>query len=112
MPGARIVSTVVTFYSVCLAWGVFRAEDTSDGWTVLKSLIFLHNPSASMGLHGSALIVFVGLAVVHDLVRRSSVEHVLKRLPATWFAAAYGVAAGIALSFASVEYVPFIYFQF
>jgi alginate O-acetyltransferase complex protein AlgI len=89
----------------------FRAQSIPEALDVGAAFAFL-GTSGTESVHALALLWLVPLLAVHVLARRRDLPELAGRLPAPAFAAAYGVLGGLAVSFARIDYRPFIYFQF
>jgi len=111
-PLARACGVLVTFHAVCFCWLFFRAKSLDDAWLVLERLATFStfHPNLDPRLLG---VLSVGL-----------ISHYV---PEPWYARLLGGFAGLpalaqaavllvlALSvreMASLEAVPFVYFQF
>jgi hypothetical protein len=96
---------------VNLAWIFFRAEDLGEAMTITGSYALLidNGPrELGAGLLGLLLV----LAVLHVAGFVSRTTSWWDRLPGWAFAAAFGLAAALALSLIHPAAQPFIYFQF
>ncbi len=107
------VLAMVTFVLVTVTWVFFRAQDFTNSFHLL-SLMAL--PTFKHALINRADIVCVlvttfGLLTVHWLLRDSSLEHAVDRLP--WWARSLGLAGLMTcLVLAPGDDRAFIYFQF
>ncbi|MEX1312310.1 MAG: MBOAT family O-acyltransferase [Candidatus Sulfomarinibacteraceae bacterium] len=100
-----------TMWWVNLAWIFFRAADLGDAVSIARSYILLVD-NGPRELGPGLLWLLVALLVLHltgFLSRRSSWW---RALPGWAFAAAWGLAAALALSLIHPAAQPFIYFQF
>jgi alginate O-acetyltransferase complex protein AlgI len=110
-PLTSALSPLLTFYWVCLGWILFRSESFSSAWATMESFVLLQSPGPrelSSLNYGLILI----LAIVHWASQSQLLADVDRRLPDWAFAVVYGAAAAATLSFVSIRYTPFIYFQF
>ena len=120
----RLLTTLLTFYFVCICWIFFRAADLTQPMTgddfarashVLRAFLGLGvaNPAGALqSLDARLLGVFVGLAFVHWLNFRGVFSHWWRKCPEPLFAAAYGSATALVILVIPTKYAPFIYFQF
>jgi alginate O-acetyltransferase complex protein AlgI len=111
MPG-RVVSVLVVFHLVCLAWVFFRSEDFETAWAYLGQML-AWQPGMERVTPFALLLVALGLAL-----------HAIPRATTRWAAAALepwprwalGVLSGVvvvAIDALGPEGVaPFIYFRF
>ena len=109
----RVVSTVVVFHFVCLAWIFFRAEDFTVAWLYLAGLA----QGWSQGLQqaGPAMLALIAIGMAGQFTPVRPFEPIARRLQGApaWglgLAAGLGVAAINALGPEGVA--PFIYFRF
>lgn len=110
-PGARLLATALTAYTVCCAWILFRAPSFGHAFTLLESFVSLRSPG-TLRLDPWLFALVAALAAVHALAHRGGFERRLARIPDPVFATAFGIAAALALSFVPLRSTPFIYFQF
>lgn len=108
---ARVLGTGLTFYTVCCAWILFRAESFADAAVLLEAFVLLRT-DGTMALDPALFGGFAALAVVHWLSSLRLGERLLAAVPDRLFAAGYGAAAALALAFVEMRAEPFIYFQF
>jgi alginate O-acetyltransferase complex protein AlgI len=101
----------LTFVFVCLCWIFFRAEDLATAWGVTRVLLFL-GPGGPQQLELLVFLPLAALALAHLVVWRRWLAGWWTRPPAWGFAVAYGVLVGLCLPFVSIDFTPFIYFQF
>jgi alginate O-acetyltransferase complex protein AlgI len=106
-----ILSTLATFYFVCICWAWFRAPDFHTAILVTKSLVLFHS-AGNKGLAHWLLLLFAVLAFIHWLNSRKTFAHWWRRPPEWLFAPAYGAAFATALLFVPQHYSAFIYFRF
>ena len=98
-------------YFLFINWIVFRAVGWDECIEMLRIFFFL-DAGGMRTLELSWMLVFVAFAVVHIGFRYGWWERLFGRASDWTYAAAYGVAAALALLFMATEYQPFIYFQF
>ncbi len=110
--GRSVISLVITFHVVCLAWILFRSATFGDAITYLASLGNFAVPMEALTPFLAGLVVF-GLAL--NALPSRAIEGLAKglaRVPAPI------AALGLAAMFLAVEAMrpsgvaPFIYFQF
>jgi alginate O-acetyltransferase complex protein AlgI len=106
-----LLSTLATFYFVCICWAWFRAPDFHTAILVTKSLVLFHS-AGNKGLAHWLLVLFAVLAFIHCLNSRKTFAHWWRRPPEWLFAPAYGAAFATALLFVPQHYSAFIYFRF
>ncbi len=108
----RAVAVTFTFHYVCLAWVFFRAPDFGAAVEVLRQIAEFSGGAANLTAH---LVGVMAIGACTHFWPKRGYEALVSgfaRLHWAWQAAAL-VAAGLALrSLASVDVVPFIYFQF
>lgn len=92
-------------------WIVFRAVGWDECKAMFRIFFFLDGGGART-LEAAWMLVFAGFAVVHTGFRYGWWERLFGRVSGWTWAAAYGVAAALALVFMATDYQPFIYFQF
>lgn len=109
---AQAVSTVATFYFVCVAWIFFRAEGFADAMTVLRGFVLFDAAgAASVRSINEFTVVLAGLALVHYAAFKG-ILRVPEAVPDWLYAFMYGLAVAMVLPWIPLEYRPFIYFQF
>ena len=114
LPAPRaVLEILLTFHLVCLAWVFFRADSVGDALLILRKIggrvLSGHfiNPGGK-----SAVALVVPLLAVEWAGRRHTHPINVDPLPRPLrWAIYYSIVAAILL-FASVNYTPFIYFQF
>lgn len=110
---SQIISGIVTFLFVMLAWVLFRAQDTHTMLAVYDKLFFIEPGGASWYYH--ATFVAFGLALFGHLAgsRRTSAELVFFETPYS-YRVAFAVTSVLLIIyvFAPTNVSPFIYFQF
>ena len=107
----RWIGVALTFYFVCVAWILFRAQDLSDAGVVLRAFVLLRAPGEAT-LDPRLLGVLAALALIHALPRTSNLTAWWRRGPGWLFAGGYALAVAVIVPFIAVNFVPFIYFQF
>jgi len=115
LPGTviSIVTGLITFYWVCLAWIFFRAKDLSDSISMSR-IWLLGESSGQKELIYSDWVYLVPFAIIlHWIFNKYDVlSWAEEKLPWSPFWVAYGAAFALAIAFIPVGYRPFIYFQF
>ena len=107
------VATVVTLLFVTLLWVPFRAPDFGTTWQVLRMLAF--TGPAETTVQSSSWVLAVLLPVMlglHYCRNHGVFISVWRSMPAALYALLLGAVFAVALAFRSVDYQPFIYFQF
>ncbi|MBI2424588.1 MAG: MBOAT family protein [Candidatus Hydrogenedentes bacterium] len=116
LSGKRIVvilSTLITFYWVCIAWIFFRAATLQDAATLLQSFALLTSEGTKQIPEASSLaVILAALAVCHWIEFRMQITGYVSRLPVWAFALFVGFMAALSLPFVPTDYRPFVYFQF
>jgi len=111
LPGT-LANVVLTFAFVCLGWVFFRSASLAEALTVLGRMTFNGAPAGEHAIPNVYAIFFTVVVALHYLAYRIDPVEWGARLPAAVFAPAYGCAAALAIALMSVQYTPFIYFQF
>jgi alginate O-acetyltransferase complex protein AlgI len=108
----RAVSVVLTFHAVCFCWLFFRARSLDDATTILQRLSTLS--TFRPNLDARLLVVLLVGLVSHYVPERwfQRVLAVFEELPAVAQAALLLALALSVREMASLEAVPFVYFQF
>jgi len=108
----RVVSVVLTFHVVTFCWLFFRAKSLADAFTILQRLATLSgfHPNLDPRLLGVLAVGLVSHYVPESWYQR--VLGVFASLPAIAQAAVLVVLALSVREMASLEAVPFVYFQF
>ena len=118
-----VLSGLMTFFLVCLAWIFFRANTIADAFLLLSSLAplnnftdlnapwadIVNNPSQEMALSVGLILLLV---IVHWIQEQDWPRPFLWQR-SLWFrwAAYLGLALAI-MNLGITEEIPFIYFQF
>lgn len=114
-PGAswqRLLTTFLTFQYVCLAWIFFRAPDFTVAMSLLSQLATLTVDAANLV---PWVVALLGVACLLHAIPKEWEAHGQRwfiALPSPLRAAALVLLAVALKQLASVEAVPFIYFQF
>jgi alginate O-acetyltransferase complex protein AlgI len=112
---ARIFFWLLTYAGVCVAWVFFRADSFGRAFRIISSM-FSGGLARSVVLQGDLFFVTVitaGLLVAHRLLRDSSLEDQVKKIPLWLRAVILALIIILAmLGIASGDYREFIYFQF
>lgn len=106
-----IIGTALTYYWVCAAWILFRAEDMPRALQALRAFVLLQSPGERT-LPVGLLVIIAVLGALQWAVRRTQAYKVLDRFPNWALAILYGVIAACLIAFVPTETQPFIYFQF
>ena len=111
-PWARALSVLLTFHAVCFCWLFFRAKSLDDAWLILGRLgtFSTFHPNLDPRLLG---VLAVGL--VSHYVPERWFQRVLAMFANLLAYAQAAVLLALSLSvreMASLEAVPFVYFQF
>ena len=102
---------LLTFWWVCLAWIFFRAADLSAAVEMARGFISVSG-TGTEDIARWAIVVILGLALLHALEARRLISGALLALRGPTFYALAGSASGIVLALTPIAYRPFIYFQF
>jgi alginate O-acetyltransferase complex protein AlgI len=114
--GARVMRiprpllVVATFAFVCLCWVFFRAQTFEQALTVLRGGLGLGAGTQTIDARLLGLLGLLGGA--HLLAASGRARAWWRGGPGVVFAAGYGLAVALVLPFVSVDFTPFIYFQF
>ncbi|RYZ04081.1 MAG: MBOAT family protein [Myxococcales bacterium] len=108
----KVASVVLTFHAVCFCWLFFRAPSLQDAWTFLGRLATLStfHPNLDPRLLGVLAVGLVSHYVPEGWFQR--VLATFSSLPAYAQAAVLFAVALSVREMASLEAVPFVYFQF
>ena len=112
--GARLALTFATYVAVCLAWVFFRAADFTTAARLLHAMVgtLPHgDPLLTTRALVQVAIVTVGLLLAHGLLRDTSVEAVVQRMP-RWLVASLWTVMLCAIILNQGAAHAFIYFQF
>jgi alginate O-acetyltransferase complex protein AlgI len=113
-PLALLGLGLLTYFLVHVAWVFFRARNFTKAAVLLRSLLGLNTPSASI-LPGIELLlgtsIIAGLVGAHWLMRTHTLESVVARTPAVVVAGVWAVLA-FAIIIEQGAGNAFIYFQF
>ncbi len=109
----NVLSTVFTFYFVCVAWILFRSHTLTDSWVLMKAFLTFSSEGRRQ-LSNVAVLPYVlaGLLVIHWIEYRTQISRKAQHAPLVIFAFAYGLLVALILPFIPLEYRPFVYFQF
>jgi alginate O-acetyltransferase complex protein AlgI len=107
----KVVSIPATFALTCLAWIFFRASTLEEALQILARFTFLDR-SGTQTLELHVLLPFALLALLHTAAYRRWGREWWRRGPEWAFTAGYAAAVALVVPFISVDYDPFIYFQF
>ncbi|MCH7808221.1 MAG: MBOAT family protein [Planctomycetes bacterium] len=107
----RVLTTLLTFYWVCLAWIFFRSPDLATSATIAKAFVLLQSEgSAHLGLDHVWLLPC--LAAAHWAMYKGRFLDRLARMADWAFAAWYSLATSLVIALLPATYRAFIYFQF
>ena len=105
-----LVSTLLTFAGVTLAWVFFRARNISEAFGYLKGLFTQDVISVPDRLEG---LPFVAIMILLDLLNRDHVRDPFGQLRRRWMRyATYFILVLAVVLFSRRDDVQFIYFQF
>jgi len=110
-PLPRAFAMPLTFAVVCLAWVFFRSESLGQALATISRLLFIDRTGART-LELQVLLPLGLLALVHAAAYRRLGSQWWRRGPDWAFTAGYAAVCALAVPFLSLNYDPFIYFQF
>ncbi|MDA0667951.1 MAG: MBOAT family protein [Planctomycetota bacterium] len=118
-PGGRLpdsmlrrgLSTVFTFWFVCVCWIFFRAPDFDAAWTSLQAFV-LFQGAGEQSIDTTWLWLFAALIFAHEIAQRLRKVDLLQHTPTWLFSFFYGILFALTFAFMRVDHPPFIYFQF
>jgi len=117
------LSTLLTFYWVCISYVFFRAHPIRNEagevvasvfdvtGTIARSFI-LFQKNGNRSFDSDCFWLFGGFAIIHWLGYRGYLATWWRRIPDWLYAALLGAGMAAALFFLPQRYKPFIYFQF
>ncbi len=113
-----IISTLFTFYFVCVCWIFFRAQDTQTAMILLQRFC-LFESGGLKNISSLWLLVFIVPALEYIGFKLFSWWHTKYKktfedfiIPHWLYGPAVGIAIGCMLLFSPTNNTPFIYFQF
>lgn len=108
----RAVGVVLTFHFVCLCWILFRSSSLEQAWAVMRQVVVGGWGVGNLPPQIAAVLAigFLTHWLPRDFVQR--VNRGFASLPAFGQSLVALVIVALAYHVASVEAVPFIYFQF
>ncbi len=111
----RVVSRIITFNIVCLAWVFFRAESFSNAWDVLGRIVDFSSwlDPAPLVTVGVLLAIAAGMGeqyIPRDVMGRAMAR--FSRLAPMAQGAVLGVALLVTNTMGPAGVAPFIYFKF
>jgi alginate O-acetyltransferase complex protein AlgI len=95
-----------------LGWVIFRSPDLPSAGHYLAGMLGLGSAQGVATQSAWWWLLLAAFAAVHIWLSREALETRVMRLPHWLFAAGYGAALALALTWAAGGYKPFIYFQF
>jgi alginate O-acetyltransferase complex protein AlgI len=109
----RVVSVVLVFHFVCLAWIFFRAEDFQMAWLYIAGL----GTGWSGGLQqaGPLMVALISLGLAGQFIPDQPFERLaaaFERMPMWGLGATAGVVVAIINALGPEGVAPFIYFRF
>src|SRR5215207_2452513 len=109
----RVVSVVLVFHFVCLAWVFFRAEDFQMAWLYLTGL----GTGWSGGLQqaGPLMVALIALGLAGQFIPDRPFDRAaaaFERMPVWGLGAAAGIVVAIINALGPEGVAPFIYFRF
>ena len=109
----RLVSVVITFYVVCLAWIFFRASDISDSLFIARVWMFGGTSGSESIPYTPWIYLAPVIILIHWLFYKVDIlSWIEEHAPWHAFSLVYGLLIAITISLVPVGYRPFIYFQF
>ncbi|HEX3881118.1 MAG TPA: MBOAT family protein [Stellaceae bacterium] len=109
----RIVSTVVVFHFVCLAWIFFRAEDFTVARLFIAGLFRGWGQGVQQAGPFSVALILIGMAGQFTPVRLfEPLAARLERVPLWGIGVAAGIGVAIVNALGPEGVAPFIYFRF
>ena len=110
-----LLGWLVTFLGVCITWVFFRAGDFPTAMKTLVSMAGVFGAAGDQVLTNRELYQVAGVTVVvlavQGMMRNTSLEAVVARLP-VWLLTAVWAAMAAGLLLVQGEGSAFIYFQF
>lgn len=110
-PPVRVLTCVLTFYWVCLAWIFFRSPDLATSAAIAKAFVFLQS-EGSVHLGYDQVWLLPCLAAAHWVIYKGLFLKRLARMADWEFAACYSLATSLVIALIPPTYRAFIYFQF
>jgi len=112
-PAGRVVSVVLVFHFVCLAWVFFRAEDFQMAWLYIAGL----GTGWSGGLQqaGPLMVALIALGLAGQFIPDRPFDRaaeVFERMPVWGLGATAGIVVAIINALGPEGVAPFIYFRF
>lgn len=108
---SNFVSRLATLYWLCLTWIFFRSE-TLEGAVATTKMFVLFSSSGVESLSHGFIVILLALLVLHGLSKFLHSTRFMYRISSVTFAVLYGIVFALVTSMMSIEYKPFIYFQF
>jgi alginate O-acetyltransferase complex protein AlgI len=109
----KIVSTVVVFHFVCLAWIFFRAEDFTVARLFIAGLFTGWSQGVQQAGPFSVALILIGMARQFTPVRLFEPQSEwLERVPLWGIGVAAGIGVAIVNALGPEGVAPFIYFRF
>ena len=109
--GRDLLGWAFTYWWVCLAWILFRAESLENGYKIALAWSTGHS-QGSTSLPDVLWLHVIVLFIAHVVFRRYQLIENSNRLPTHVFAFLAGGILALMFAIASNSYQPFIYFQF
>jgi len=108
---ARILLALLTFALVCFAWVFFRAQTFGQAFQICGAMLGIGGEVAAHPTWLVALVPVALLLLAHGLLRRTTLEAVVARMPPVLVASVLAILVLAILLFPGVDRA-FIYFQF
>ncbi len=105
-----VLGTLYTVFVATVAWVFFRAPDFAVAMTYVRGLFGIG--SGTEVLDPVIWGVLVGFILVHIAMSSRVIERNLERVRPLAYSVMYGVAWALVAPWVSIDYQPFIYFQF
>jgi D-alanyl-lipoteichoic acid acyltransferase DltB (MBOAT superfamily) len=109
----KVLSTVIVFHFVCLAWVFFRAEDFTVAWLYIGGLASGWRDGVQQAGPLMVALILVGMAGQFTPVRPfEPIAAALMRVPTWGLGAMAGIAVAAINALGPEGIAPFIYFRF
>ena len=113
----RVISTIVTFHIVCLAWIFFRADSMAKAGEMISQIFTNFQPKIFLqfvsGYRMICVLMLTGY-IIHFMPKKIdlSIQQKITCMPLWAKAALLCLAIFVVVQMKSADIVPFIYFQF
>ncbi|MBS1811276.1 MAG: MBOAT family protein [Acidobacteria bacterium] len=104
---------LLTYLLVCLTWVFFRAQSFSDALAIFRAMFAGGSGHLNLGYYaiGSVFLITIGLLLFHWLLKDSSLEEFIYRMP-NWMRVVLLITLLCGIAIAPGDERAFIYFQF